>query len=141
MKDKRQTYIDFVMMNKSLSKCTDKKTASVLVSKDLTRLYSIGINGGPVEGRQCLCDVQNTRKYTCAHSEMNCLVKNTVVDEVPKIMICSKQPCQICATLMVNSCTNIQEVWYIEPYWDSTGLEILKEAGIKVEEVKSDYDA
>jgi hypothetical protein len=31
---------------------------------------------------------------------------------------------------MVNANTNIREVWFVEPYWDDTGLKILQDAGI-----------
>lgn len=138
---KRDTLISFTLWQAMLSKCKDKQTAAILVSADLTQIYSIGINGGPMGGEDCLCHIEdegqvNARKYTCVHAEMNCLVKNTVINNVPKIMICTKQPCQICASLMVNANTNIQEVWYIEPYWDNTGIEILRNANIKVVRLK-----
>lgn len=141
MNNKRDTLITFALWQSMLSKCKDKKTAAILVSADLMQIYSIGINGGPKGGQDCLCKTEDDgqaiiAKYTCVHAEMNCLVKNTVINDVPKIMICTKQPCQMCASLIVNACTNITEVWYIEPYWDSTGIEILREAGIKVVQLK-----
>lgn len=130
---KRDVLISFAIEQAKLSKCTDKKTAALLVSADLMQIYSIGINGGPKDGKDCLCTKGDSKqKYSCVHAEMNCLVKNRVIDNTPKIMICTKQPCAICASLIVNACTNITEVWFIEPYWDNTGLEILSEAGIKI---------
>lgn len=134
--------INFVKQQASLSKCEDVKTAAVLVSADMMQIYSIGINGGPIGGMQCMCGTENKNditgkaKYTCIHSEMNCLVKNTVINDIPKILICTKQPCHICASLIINSCTNIIEVWYIEDYWDNTGLEILKNAGIIINKLE-----
>lgn len=131
--NKKDSIITFALGQAMLSKCKDKKTAAILVSADLMQVYSIGINGGPMGGEDCLCENKDKdNKYTCVHAEMNCLVKNTVINDVPKIMICTKQPCQICASLIVNANTNIKEVWFIEPYWDTTGLNILKAAGIKV---------
>jgi len=133
MKDKKSVLIDFCVEQAKLSKCTDKKTAAILVSEDLTQIYSIGINGGPKGGKDCLCTKgDGKQKYSCVHAEMNCLVKNRVIDNTPKIIICTKQPCAMCASLIVNACTNITEVWFIEPYWDDTGLEILFNAGIKI---------
>ena len=132
---KRDTLITFALQQSFLSKCKDKKTAAILVSADLMQIYSIGLNGGPMGGEDCLCKsvVEDPgAKYSCVHAEMNCLVKNTVINDIPKIMICTKQPCQICASLIVNANTNIKEVWFIEPYWDATGVTILKNAGIKV---------
>lgn len=131
--NKRDTMVTFALNQAQLSKCTDKKTAAVLVSYDLTQVYSIGINGGPKGGDNCLCTHgDGAHRYTCVHAEMNCLVKNRVFDETPKIMICTKQPCAMCASLMVNACTNIVEIWYLEPYWDNTGIDILTKAGIRV---------
>ena len=141
--NKRDGVIAFALWQSQLSKCKDKKTAAILVSQDLTQVYSIGINGGPKGGQDCLCTQENCTdvvvdkaRYTCVHAEMNCLVKNTAINSVPKIMICTKQPCQICASLIVNACTNIVEVWYLEPYRDDTGIQILKDAGIKVVRLK-----
>lgn len=145
MNNKRDTLITFALWQSLLSKCEDKKTAALLVSADFMQIYSIGINGGPKGGRNCMCNLQTDSelaqqkkipKYTCVHAEMNCLTKNTVINDAPKIMICTKQPCQVCASLIVNACTNITEVWYIEPYWDATGVDILREAGIKVVQLK-----
>lgn len=133
--------IALAMNAATLSKCKDKKTAAILVSADLTQIHSIGINGGPHRGKQCLCGVkgdeadQKCIKYTCAHSEMNCLVKNRVIDNTPKILVCTKQPCQMCATLIINANTNITEVWFVETYWDDTGIRLLKDAGIVVKQI------
>lgn len=130
--NRRDSIVTFALNQALLSKCQDKKTAAILVSEDLMQVYSIGINGGPKGGRNCLCkENASIPKYTCVHSEMNCLVKNTCINDIPKIMICTKQPCQMCASLIVNSCTNIIQVWYIESYWDCTGLQILHDANIK----------
>lgn len=131
--EKLNKMLNFALEQKELSKCTDKKTSAILVSRDLTQIYSIGINGGPIKGEQCMCKTCGTKaKFSCAHAEMNCLVKNTTINNVPKIMICSKQPCAICATLIVNSQTNIQQVYYNEEYWNTEGLEILRKANIEV---------
>lgn len=143
---KRQNLmIEFALKQAQLSKCKDKKTASILVSDDLTQIYSIGINGGPTRGKDCLCCDESTekKKYSCVHSEMNCLVKNRVVDDEPKIMICTKQPCAMCASLIINTKANITEVWYGEDYWDRAGINMLIEAGIRVykfEEVGNDFE-
>ena len=133
---KHDIMINFVRQQASLSKCKDAQTAAVLVSADMTQIYSIGINGGPKGGLNCMCDKKSEKaKYTCVHAEMNCLVKNRVVDDKQKILICTKQPCAMCASLIVNADTNIIEVWYLDEYWDDTGIEILKAANIFVDKV------
>lgn len=132
--EREESIVEFALRQAELSKCRDKKTAAILVSEDLTQVYSIGINGGPKGGLDCLCNDERNdkKKYTCVHAEINCLVKNRVVDDEPKIMVCTKQPCAMCASAMVNSNANIKQVWYVEEYWDNTGLDILDNAGIEV---------
>ena len=131
MNSKHNVTIEFCKQQVLLSKCKDKKTAAILVSADMTQIYSIGINGGPKGGEQCLCNATTQMalegnaqrpKYSCVHSEQNCLAKNTTIDQIPKILICTFQPCTVCASLIVNVQTNIQEVWFIDEYWDDRAV-------------------
>lgn len=48
-------------------------------------------------------------------------------------LYCSLSPCINCAKVIVNS--GIKEFKYLEDYRDTSGLELLKKAGIKVEKV------
>lgn len=138
-----QPIIQFCLSTANLSKCTDVGTAAVLCSKDLRQIYSIGVNGGPIDGQQCLChdpfkaenNVKGKLKYTCVHAEVNCLVKNKTIDNIPKIMICSKQPCQGCAAAIINAQTNIEEVWFKDLYRDNTGVLLLLNAGIAMKQI------
>ncbi len=110
----------------TLSKCTDKKNAAIIIDKRATQVYSIGINGGPTGGADCLCNLGS--KYTCAHAEAQALVKCTV-DCKLAIMLCTMSPCVTCATLIVNS--GICGVFYEHAYHDETGVQILRAAGIE----------
>lgn len=117
-----------------LSKCTEGQVSAGLFSMNLNQIFSIGINGGPSKQQDCLC---HTGKYGCVHAEQNCLVKNSNSTDA-KILICSKQCCQTCASLIVNSNMNIREFWYIDSYKDDTGIKILENAGIKVFKIARD---
>jgi len=133
MNQREKEMVNFCIRQSYLSKCKDKQNAAILVSADFQQIYSIGINGGPIGGMQCLCfknRMGEKAKYTCAHAEMNCLVKNTEISEKPKVMICTQVPCQMCATLIVNAKTNIIQVWYINDHPDETGKTILSDGGI-----------
>lgn len=117
------------------SKCKKGQVAAILVSSDLSQIYSIGINGGPKGQDDCICD-SDLSKFGCVHAEQNCLVKNTnKYDE--KIMICTMAPCVTCAALIVNADCNITEFMYGDDYKDSRGIEILQKAGIKCTKVLS----
>lgn len=115
----------------NLSKCTDKKIAAIITDTEASQIYSIGVNGGPKGGQDCLCTLGG--KYTCAHAEANALAKCTT-DCNGKFMICSMSPCIACATLIVNS--GISAFYYINEYRDDSGLEILRNAGIIVAQLK-----
>ena len=49
-------------------------------------------------------------------------------------MYCSMSPCINCAKVIVNS--GIKELKYLEEYRDTSGLELLRKAGITVEHVE-----
>lgn len=117
---------DFVMNLAKLSKCTDKGVAAIITDKEGTQVYSIGINGGPKHGADCLCKLGG--KYTCVHAEANALAKCTVADP-SKVFICSFSPCVTCAALIVNS--GASAVYYVEKYKDDAGLKVLRDAGIE----------
>lgn len=123
---KAKVFIEFVKNLAALSKCKEGKVAAILVDTDFSQVYSIGINGGPAGQDDCLCGA----KYGCVHAEQNCLAKNSNFTS-DKIMICTKQCCQTCASLIINSNARIREFWYIDSYKDNKGLQILKNARIK----------
>lgn len=49
-------------------------------------------------------------------------------------MYCSMSPCINCAKVIVNS--GIKELKYLEEYRDTSGLELLEKAGIKIEHLE-----
>jgi len=121
-----QVFANFVENLAKLSKCTQRGVAAIIVNSDMTQIFSIGINGGPKGSKhQCLCSVPG--KYTCIHAEANAIAKCSAVDQ-DKIMICSLSPCVTCASLIVN--TGFSSVYYLEEWKDTTGINILSEAGI-----------
>lgn len=123
-------YFEFVLRLRFVSKCEDRGVSCVICSNDLHQIYSIGINGGPRGlDNECLCNSGD--KYSCIHAEANALIK--LNDRVSnKIMICSLMPCSQCSSMIINEPGGFAEVWYVEPYKDTTGIELLHKAGIKV---------
>lgn len=117
----------------TLSKCTDKHTAAIIIDTEATQVYSIGINGGPKHGLDCLCTLGG--KYTCAHAEAQALVKCKQSCE-GATMICSLSPCVTCATLIANS--GIANVIFLKAYKDPAGLAILQTAGIGISTIEED---
>lgn len=115
----------------TLSKCEDRKVAALIVNEDGTQIYSMGINGGPKGGPQCLCVMGD--KYTCIHAEANAIAKCTSTDE-RKVLICTLAPCITCASLIANN--GIYRVFYLEDYKDNAGIKLLTELGIACEKLE-----
>lgn len=111
----------------TLSKCEDRHVAALITNADGTQIYSMGINGGPKGGVQCLCSLGE--KYTCIHAEANALAKCTSLDE-NKVMFVTLSPCVTCAALIANS--GVKRLFYLEDYKSDLGLNLLRAQGIGV---------
>ncbi len=64
------------------------------------------------------------------HAEINALLKLDYNNPKTKKMYLTLSPCEYCAKAIVNS--KIEEVIYLKPYRDLGGVNILKEANLKV---------
>lgn len=62
--------------------------------------------------------------------EVNALIKLVFNSPKRKKMYVTLSPCKMCAKAIVNA--GIGEVIFAEEYRDTTGIDILKSAGIKV---------
>lgn len=129
-RERLKVFHEFVAGLASLSKCSDKKQAAIIVDEDLTQVYSIGLNGGPKHGEDCLCRLGG--KYTCIHAEAQALAK-AHCDVTGCTMICTMSPCVTCASLIVNS--GIKRFIYCSEYKDATGVKIMKAAGVEVHSI------
>lgn len=126
-----KVFINFVRELATLSKCTDRGVAAIIINAEATQVYSIGINGGPKGGEDCLCVLGG--KYSCIHAEANALAK-CKTEDMHKVMICTLSPCVTCASLIANN--GFDAVFYLEQYKDDKGLEILNRAGIRTISLK-----
>ena len=118
-----------------MSKCNERHVAAIITDKDLTQVYSIGLNGGPKGLVDCMCAIDG--KYGCIHAEINALVKCTNTDS-DKVMFVTLSPCKQCAAAIINAPGGFSAVYYIEQWKDTTGIELLKAAGIKVQQLHRD---
>jgi dCMP deaminase len=119
--------MDFAMSLSKISKCTQRGVAAIITDETLAQVYSIGINGGPAGGVDCLCALPG--KETCIHAEAQAIAKSTSADK-RKVMFSTLSPCVTCASMIVN--TGFIAVYVDEVWKDTTGLAILQSAGIKV---------
>lgn len=127
-----QVFKRFTMDLATLSKCSERHVAAVITDKDLTQVYSIGLNGGPKGLVDCMCKIEG--KYGCVHAEINALIKCRS-DAPDKVMFVTLSPCKQCATAIINAPGGFSTVYYVEPWKDDSGLRLLKSAGIRVEQL------
>lgn len=129
LNERVKIFANFTKELAKLSKCGERQVAAIIADKDLTQIYSIGVNGGPKGLVDCLCKVDG--KYGCLHAEINALIKCRNSDP-DKVMFVTLSPCKQCAAAIINAPGGFSTVYYLEPWKDFTGVELLKSAGINV---------
>ena len=121
-----------------LSYAIRKKVGAVLVKDN--RIVSIGYNGQPKNFDNCcedtLPDGSLVTKNTVVHAEANalfwCAKTNTITEGSTLYLTLS--PCATCALGIIQS--GVRRVVYLEKYRDTMGIDVLKKAGIIVEEME-----
>ena len=105
------------------------KVGTVIVTGDNTQVLSLGYNGDHAGGPNCR-ESDSPGESGFIHAEMNALIKLDYNNLKQRIMYITLSPCRMCAKAIINA--RIQEVVYDTEYRDKSGIEILKDAGIKV---------
>tara|TARA_R110002153_G_scaffold119238_3_gene264221 strand:+ start:1213 stop:1614 length:402 start_codon:yes stop_codon:yes gene_type:complete len=105
------------------------KVGSVIVSEDNTQVLSMGYNGDH-KGGPNVRDSLETGNSGFIHAEINALIKMDYNNPKKKKMYLTHSPCLTCCRAVVNA--GINEIYYIDEYIDTTGLDILKQSGISV---------
>ena len=105
------------------------KVGTVIVTGDNTQVLSLGYNGDHAGGPNCR-ESDTPGESGFIHAEMNALIKLDYNNLKNRTMYVTLSPCRMCAKAIVNA--GIHEVVYSEEYRDTSGIEILRSAGIKV---------
>jgi len=130
--ERMEVFKDFTTNLATLSKCCERKVAAIITDKDLTQVYSIGLNGGPKGLVDCMCKIDG--KYGCVHAEINALIK-CMTNDPGKVMFVTLSPCKQCAAAIINAPGGFSAVYYFEEWKDTTGIKLLKQAGITVKQI------
>ncbi len=122
-----QIFGQFARLVAMRSTCKRLNGGSVVTNGDFTRVLAIGYNGN-ARGLPNTCDRDEAGNCGCIHSEINALLKLDYT-EPEKIMFITDSPCVACSKAIINA--GIQHVYYLREYRVSTGLGLLRGAGIE----------
>ena len=126
-----KAYLKMAMEWAKLSYCTRKKVGALLV-KDRT-IISDGYNGTP-SGFENICEDENGyTKWYVLHAEANAILKVAASTQSAEgaTLYVTLSPCTECSKLIHQS--GIKRVVYTREYRDTTGIELLRKAGVEVE--------
>jgi len=111
------------------------KVGAVIVNQDGTQVLSVGYNGD-YKGGPNIVESHDPGESGMIHAEINALIKLDYNYPQDKVMYLTLSPCRMCAKSIVNA--GIGEVVYSHEYRDTSGVDILKAAGIKVRKFPPD---
>lgn len=119
-----------------LSHCHRRQVGALLVKGRM--IISDGYNGSPTGFDNCCEDENGDTLWYVLHAEANAIMKvaRSTQDADGSTLYITLSPCKECSKLVLQS--GIQRVVYIEKYKDSSGIEFLAKAGIKVQQIKPD---
>ncbi len=125
-----KTWMEFANLIAKRSYDPRHQVGAVVVTNDNTQVLSVGYNGnysgGPNE-----VESETPGESGMLHAEINALLKSDYNNPKVKIMYVTLSPCRMCAKAIINA--GIDKIVYDEEYRDTSGLKLLKEAGIHVE--------
>ena len=105
------------------------RVGAVIVTEDNTQVLAVGYNGDYKGGPN---SVESTEPGQSGfiHAEINALIKCDFNHPKVKKMYLTLSPCRQCAKAIVNG--GIREVVYDEEYRDTSGIDLLRSAGVLV---------
>lgn len=125
-----EIYMMFAIILSFRSTCKRSKTAAIITSRDLRRIYSVGYNGSPHKFPHNCTGLPG--RCGCIHAELNALLKVQVYDP-EKIMFTIMSPCPTCAKYIIQS--GFSKIYYLKQYRKKQGLKLLNQAGIQTEKI------
>jgi dCMP deaminase len=134
-------YLKMATIWGSNSHAKRSKVGALLVKDNM--IISDGYNGTP-KGFDNTCEIMKdgvlVTKPEVLHAEANAITKvaKSTNSAEGSTMYITLSPCLECAKLIIQ--TGIKRVVYLEEYRDTTGIELLRKAGIEVEQIKDIED-
>lgn len=135
--DWRQIWMEFAHSIARRSYDPRHQVGAIVVTQDNTQVLAIGYNGNYAGGPNEV-ESESPGQSGMIHAEINMLIKMDYNNPKRKDVYVTLSPCRACAKAMVNA--NVQRVVYDEEYRDTSGLDILRNAGIEVCRFRSPAD-
>lgn len=118
-----------------LSHSARLKVGAIIVKNG--SILAHGWNGTPTGFRTNICElIDGTTSPFVLHAEENAIIKMAKSSEsiTGADIFCTHSPCPGCSKLLAQG--GINTVYYYHTYRDDTGIEVLRELGVKVVNVK-----
>lgn len=131
-----KAYLKMALEWAKLSKCKRKQVGALIVKDKM--IISDGYNGTPSGFDNCCENEDGTTKWEVLHAEANAILKVAASSQSSKgaTLYITLSPCRECSKLIHQS--GIIRMVYGKKYRDTSGLEFLEKASIKL--VKIDLD-
>lgn len=131
-----KAYMRMALEWAKLSYCKRKQVGALMVKDKM--LISDGYNGTP-SGFENVCeDEDHYTKWYVLHAEANALTKvakSTQSSEGSTLYV-TLSPCKECSKLVLQA--GVKRVVYLTGYRDTSGIDLLKRAGITVDQLQLD---
>jgi len=116
-----------------LSYCKRRQVGAIIVKNRM--IISDGYNGTPTGFENVCEDEDNYTKWYVLHAEANAILKvaSSTQSCDGATLYVTLSPCRECSKLIHQS--GISRVVYSEAYKDLSGVEFLKKAGVKVDQI------
>ena len=113
-----------------LSHCKRKQVGALIVKDRM--IISDGFNGTPTGFDNCCEDEEGLTKWEVLHAEANAILKVASSTQSAKgaTLYITLSPCTQCSKLIHQA--GIERVVYARAYRDTSGLDFLEKAGVKI---------
>ena len=126
----RCNYMEIAKTLAKRSYCNRLQVGCIIVKNG--RIISNGFNG-TIPGFENICETMDDKtSHSVIHAEMNAIMKLARSTESSEdgVMFVTHSPCVECAKHIIQA--GIREVVYEEKYRDEHGIEMLRQAGVRV---------
>lgn len=142
-------FMNYAINISSNANCIKGKVGAIFVKDD--EIIAKGVNSVPNGITPCteetcirkklnLKSGENQELCFVVHAEQNALIDalNNKIDVKDSILYVTKQPCIICAKMLINA--GIKKIIYLKAYPDNYSESLLKEAGIEINKFEGELD-